>query len=201
MSAQAIVNRIENPAGLVQTGRSFLTYMKDLEETSMFKMPKVFDFPDHIQVRQGFFYMIGARPKVGKTTLACNIAYHNMQAGIKTHFISLEMPDFDVWVKIYQIHAQVQRDDKRSFIEWLRIFKTNDEAKANFLKFWTLLNNDGRLTVSRLNRVDIDEVCLACYKSVLKGRYNTLEIEFYLRKHTMCAIVVGCCRVQRNPTA
>ena len=52
--------------------------------------------------------IIGARPGVGKTTLALQIAEHIAQKGIETAFISLEMSDFQIIQKMLTKKTKVK---------------------------------------------------------------------------------------------
>ena len=51
--------------------------------------------------------IIGARPGVGKTTLALQIAEHIAEKGIETAFISLEMSDTQIIQKILSRQTRI----------------------------------------------------------------------------------------------
>lgn len=51
--------------------------------------------------RPQHFYVIGARPAVGKTLALCQIAYHAAKLKHRVCFFSLEMSAWDLWVRIF----------------------------------------------------------------------------------------------------
>lgn len=76
-------------------------------------------------LQPGTLVVVGARPGVGKTSLASNIAYHAAEQGTSVGFFSLEMPSEELFLR--QVAAATRIDSHRiqggylSDREWARV--------------------------------------------------------------------------------
>lgn len=86
--------------------------------------------------RPQHFYVIGARPAVGKTLALCQIAYNAAKLKHRVLFFSLEMSAWDLWVRIFCsemglgstdfMHRQLSIEEKNK----VRNFITNDASRT-----------------------------------------------------------------------
>jgi replicative DNA helicase len=94
-------------------------------------------------LRPGQLVIIGARPSVGKSVIAANLAAHACKAGVGVHFASLEMTRREVMQRMLAAHATV---DLGRLInhhldegDWTRIGRKSPEVSA-----WPLWVDDAQ---------------------------------------------------------
>jgi replicative DNA helicase len=78
---------------------------------------------EYVKFRNGSLYLLGARPKMGKTTLAVNIARNVAEHGIPVYFKSLEMTVSQIEEKLTSEIAwidgsKLQNPARMAFEEW-----------------------------------------------------------------------------------
>jgi replicative DNA helicase len=79
----------------------------------------------HGGLQDGHLYIIGARPSMGKTAVACNIMWGALQAGKRVGFMSLEMPSQDIAHRMISLAGSVpaerMRNGKLDDHDWPRL--------------------------------------------------------------------------------
>lgn len=92
-------------------------------------------------LRPGQLVIIGARPSVGKSVLAANIAAHACQSGLGVHFASLEMTRGEVMSRLLASNATVSLANiighKLTDEDWSRVAR-----KSNAIREWPLWVDD-----------------------------------------------------------
>ncbi len=67
-----------------------------------------FPFLDRkLSVKEGKLIIVAGRPKMGKTSLAVTIAHNMDRAGVKTGFLSLEMPESEIMDKLIAFESNI----------------------------------------------------------------------------------------------
>lgn len=101
------------------------------------------DLDRHIGgLRPGQLAVVGARPAVGKSVIAANIAAHACKAGFGVHFASLEMQRDEVMKRLLSAHATVDirhlmDDGAMTEDDWSRV-----AGKASQIGAWPLWVDD-----------------------------------------------------------
>lgn len=65
----------------------------------------------------GRLYVVGARPKVGKTTLLITEALEALRHGAAVLFVSMEMTDRELWSKMLSSQATISHDEVVRYLE------------------------------------------------------------------------------------
>lgn len=92
-------------------------------------------------LRPGQLVIVGARPSVGKSVIAANVAAAVCKAGVGVHFASLEMTRSEVMFRLLSAHATVNlsklMNHDLSEDDWNRV-----NPKANEIRRWPLWVDD-----------------------------------------------------------
>ncbi len=113
------------------------------------------DLDDYTNGLQPGFYLLGARPSMGKTTLMLNMIVSACRAGKLCVLFSIEMPSEQITMKILADMADVsiekiQRPINLSDLEWHRISTAMEEMK----RFKLEIIDDSKATPSSI-RLDL----------------------------------------------
>ena len=137
----------------------------------------------------GKFMILGARPSMGKSAIALNIAL-NMASHHATAFMSMEMPYSDVADRQFAIlgGAKMQhlRQPKKG-LEWERVVEASDKAQS--LQFFvsdktSLTINHVRSFARRMKRKHNLAVLIVDYIGLMKGTNLRLEKRFQIEEIT-----------------
>lgn len=92
----------------------FVNYIED-KNKGVFHKTNFYSLDNVIEgITNNKYYVLGARPGGGKTTLATNIAYSissQLEENEYILFLSLEMQAFEIWIKIISMISKVEHID------------------------------------------------------------------------------------------
>lgn len=122
--------------------------------------------------RNGEYYVIGARPGQGKTSLACQSIRANCKAGIKTAFFSIEMTEEQVMLRFLSMETGIdlfELRDSRSLSRWDR---EKIQLALGVISEWPLVIDDSsKVSIHELvarSRMLIKQDCKAIYVDYLQ---------------------------------
>lgn len=133
----------------------------------------------------GELTILGARPAVGKTTLALQIALNIAKRGKKVAFISLEMSDTQLIFKIISQISQVKLYDMRRGLlqeeHWKKIGEASTQIQNLPLKIISNTNSLSDIVniVRRMKNQDNLDFLVIDYLQLIRnsGKYNSREQE------------------------
>ncbi|ATN95078.1 replicative DNA helicase [Leptospira phage LE4] len=80
-------------------------------------------------MKNGGSHILGARPGVGKTTLALNFCYQSFKAKQPSIFYSFEQVSADIWIKLLQFYLSDVYDQQTKYNEILGAFRRSEQFK------------------------------------------------------------------------
>ncbi len=131
------------------------------------KMPQEWGFAGkkELELERGLIYPIGAKPGTGKSTVAINLAYYwayqKAAMGYRVAFLTNEMKEGQLWVKLYQVHLNLQHHMRRPFMlakDWLRYpekFPAEHKAMREFAKMMS-----DRLVFVNVRKMSAEDICI-----------------------------------------
>ncbi len=156
--------------------------------------------------------LIGARPAMGKTSFALNIAANVAKIGKKVVFFSLEMSNEQLATRLLATEARVEsnklRSGKIAQEEWVRL----SQAAERFMNYNLYLDDTSTITVpeikSKIRRMkNVDCIVLdylGLMQSAKKSENRVQEVTEITRSLKLLAKdmkipVVVCCQLSRGP--
>ena len=156
--------------------------------------------------------LIGARPAMGKTSFALNIARNVAMRGKRTVFFSLEMSNEQLASRVLSTEARVESNKLRSGNisqeEWMRIAEATALLSSCELYFddtSTITVPEMKAKIRRMKNVDCIIVdYLGLMQSAKKSENRVQEVTEITRSLKLLAKdlkipVVACCQLSRGP--
>ena len=159
--------------------------------------------------------IIGARPGVGKTTLALQIAQYIAEKGVETAIISLEMPDIQIIQKMFakktKINSYKMRLGTLEDKDWEDIAQASNELTTLPIHLITnarTLQHIENITRKLKNRNNLGLLIIDYIQLIKnKGKFNNREQEVADITRTLKLLsleldipIIGLCQLSRNAT-
>lgn len=87
-----------------------------------------------LYMKNGGFHVFGARPGVGKTTLACNFCYQAFLSKQPSVFFSFEQIEADIWIKLIQFYLSDKLNENVKFYELMSCFRDSHSLPGLYKK-------------------------------------------------------------------
>jgi KaiC/GvpD/RAD55 family RecA-like ATPase len=140
ISVFELIKSVQTAAAVENAVEGFLSAIEWLEKvqadpTLGMGLPSGIPVVDeHVGFRRSTMNVLAARPSIGKTALAMDIAYRMAMSGVPVFFFSLEMSSQQLWLRLLGRAAGVDgmrmRKGKLTPEDWKRIKQAEAEIKA-----------------------------------------------------------------------
>ena len=141
-----------------------------------------------IELERGLPYSIGARPGVGKSSVAINLAYHYVQECLDKNYRVLvmtnEMKVGQLWVKMRQVDLARKMQERKSFMvakDWVRY---PDKFPEQYAEMQGMIKQmEPRLCMTSVRKMQAESICLVIDEAKnYFGRYPDVVMLDYLQR-------------------
>jgi len=129
-------------------------------------------------MRPGGTWILGARPSMGKTTLAAQLAATAAAGGHRTAIVSLEMPAADIWARLVSSRTSINgirlREGSLAPEDWTRLTTAAAELSNRLGDLLTIYDRTGS---------SIDAIIASLRRANRQRRLELVVVDFIQRIH------------------